>query len=134
MDMPATDLNTTDQPIEDIPPHLGVLSTMCTEGDIKYTWDPKNAWEVAAARNHFENLKRRGFRIFRMKKRKKDGETEVQRFDPTHGKTGYLIEPPKPEDALQDDWVDVQGADGELAEPDPETSNHYVAVPPIAGG
>lgn len=124
-----TELTTTDQTIEDIPMNLGVISTMCTEGDIKYTWDPKSAWDVAAARSHFENLKKRGFRIFKMRRWRAD--VEVEEFDPTHGR--LLFQAPTPDD-MSDDWADVQGTDGELVEPDPEAADHYVAVPPVAGG
>lgn len=129
MNLPTTELTITEEPIEDIPLHLGVISTMCTEGDIKYTWDPNNPIEVAAARTHFENLKNRGFRIFRMRRWRRD--IEVEEFNPDHGR--LLFQAPQ-EEALDDDWADVQGADGELAEPDPEASDHYVAVPPITGG
>lgn len=118
----------TDVPFEQIPPHLGAVSVMGGKGDIKYTWDPKNPDEVNAARLHFAELKAKGFRIFKMRRWRRD--IEVEEFDP---KDARLLFVPPERRASQGPYRDE--ADGDLVdEAEVEEANHYVAVPPVAGG
>jgi hypothetical protein len=44
---------------------VGTLSTMGSEGDTKIEWDSDNPGEVAAARAHFDALRREGHVAYR---------------------------------------------------------------------
>jgi len=96
---------------------------MGEEGDIKYAWDPKNPDEVEAAKAHFNDLKSKGFMIFKMKRWSKDAPVEV--FDPKDKRLLFVA----PETDEQAD-----SADGELVNEPDEDPGRYVAVPAMAGG
>jgi len=113
----------TDITFEDIPVDHSAIAKMGEEGDIKYTWDPKNPDEVEGARRHFEDLKAKGFMIFKMKRWSKDEPVEV--FNPKDKRLLFVA----PEADEQAD-----SSDGEMVnEPDKEPGR-YVAVPAMAGG
>ena len=108
---------------ETIPDHHSALAQMGEEGDIKYAWDPKSPDEVEAAQKHFEDLKSKGFLIFKMKRWSKDEPVEV--FNPKDKRLLFVA--PEPDEQ-------ADSTDGELVnEPDGEPAR-YVAVPAMAGG
>lgn len=49
------------------PAITGSISELNHEGDTKYTWDRKNPIEVAAAKEHFDSLRAKGFLVFKVK-------------------------------------------------------------------
>jgi len=110
----------TDTTFDAVPAHMGAIAVMGSEGDIKYTWDPKKPEEVESARKHFNDLKAKGFLIFRMKRwARKD---PVDTFDPKAGR--LMFQAPEPAEP-----------DGEVVdEIDPKQADRYVAVPAMAGG
>lgn len=111
----------TDTTFKDVPDHMGAIAVMGSEGDIKYTWDPKKPEEVEAARAHFNDLRAKGFLVFRVKWWRKQGQ--VEDFDPKAGR--LMFEAPEPESE----------PDGEaVSEIDPEQADRLVAVPPMTGG
>lgn len=64
---------------------MGELRVLGPEGDIKTIWDPEKNDEVKAAREQFDNLKKKGYRAFRVDK---DGDKAgvMGSFDPAAGK------------------------------------------------
>lgn len=108
----------TDTTFEAVPAHMGAIAVMGSEGDIKYTWDPKKPEEVEVARKHFDDLKAKGFLIFKMKRWSR--KEQIADFDPKAGRLMFQA-PEQP--------------DGEVVnEIDPEQADRYVAVPAMAGG
>lgn len=104
--------------------NIGVIASMSTEGDIKYSWDRTNPKECEAAHVHFEEMRSKGFLIFKVKwmglRRKK-----VARFDPKDEE--YTFQAPKPA------RHESPYRDPELAGSfDPQSD--YVATPPAVGG
>lgn len=63
----------------------GELRVMDATGDSRTIWDPANAEEVAAVKRTFDDLRKKGFLAFAVKK---DGEKgkQITEFDPTAGK------------------------------------------------
>jgi hypothetical protein len=62
----------------------GVMSTLTEEdGDIKTIWDSTKPDEVAAARAQFDEMRKKGYLAYTVKK--KDGEKNdmITKFDPT---------------------------------------------------
>jgi hypothetical protein len=107
----------TDLAFGDIPQNHGCFAQMGQEGDIKYTWDPNNPEEVEAARSHFNDLKAKGFLIFKMKRWSRN--EQVEDFDPRQGRLMFQA----PEDT-----------DGELAEDFDPNDRRYIATPQMQGG
>ncbi len=64
---------------------MGELRVMGMEGDSKFMWDPEKEEEVKAAKEQFNNLKKKGYVAFNVKK---DGEkgSVIEDFDPDAGK------------------------------------------------
>ena len=44
----------------------GTIAHLNQEGDTKYTWDRKNKVECEAAKEHFDNLRKKGFLAFKV--------------------------------------------------------------------
>lgn len=70
---------------------IGSIVHLNHEGDTRYSWDRTNQIECEAAREHFEDLKKRGFLAFKVNratgaKQKKP----AKEFDPKAGKYVYL--------------------------------------------
>ena len=61
---------------------MGELRVMGTKGDTKIIWDSDNEDEVKAAQKQFEELTKKGFVAFKMKKAGDKGEkiTEFNRY------------------------------------------------------
>lgn len=89
---------------------------MGADGDTKYIWDPKNPDEVEAAREHFDNMRKKGFTVFKLKAWVKT--REVTEFKPKDKRYAFVPPPPKAEVAT---------------EFDPEATR-FVAVPLLTGG
>lgn len=49
------------------PATTGRISQLNHEGDTKYSWDRNNELEVAAAKEHFDSLRAKGFLVFKVK-------------------------------------------------------------------
>ena len=113
----------TDITFEDIPDHHSAMAMMGEEGDIKYTWDPKQPDDVEAARLHFEGLKAKGYMIFKMKRWSKDEPVEV--FNPQDKRLLFVA--PEPDEQ-------ADSIDGEIVHEPDEEPGRYVAVPAMAGG
>lgn len=61
------------------------LAVMNTSGDTKTIWNPDNADEVANARTVFDNLKAKGFSIFRVDTEGGKGK-RMDKFEPDAAK------------------------------------------------
>jgi len=59
----------------------GEMDVLDTTGHTKTTWDSDNRQEVAAAREQFDALTKKGFKAFRVKKDGSEGEA-MKVFDP----------------------------------------------------
>lgn len=110
----------------------GCIATLDHEGDTKYTWDRKNKVECQAAKEHFENLRKKGFLVFKVILGFKTAPTTE--FNPEAG--AYLYEPPtevsEVATAAQKEVV-AEDLSPTLTETfDPEAN--YVATPPMKGG
>ena len=57
------------------------LCVMTKEGDLKTIWDAENAEEVAAAKKQFDEMKKKGFMAYTVKKAGGKGEI-MHEFDP----------------------------------------------------
>lgn len=64
---------------------MAVLQAIDTTGDTKTTWDPGNAEEVAAARDTFDALKKKGYVAYSVDN---EGEPDsvMSKFDPKAGR------------------------------------------------
>lgn len=114
---------TTDQTFADVPAGMAAMAIMGSNGDTKYTWDPKNPADVEAAREHFDSMRKKGFLVFKIKGciRKRKGDP-VTWFNAKS--KGYMYVAPEQETEPE----------GEMAtEFDPE-ADRYVATPAVAGG
>jgi phage terminase large subunit-like protein len=60
---------------------MGEMSVLDRTGDTKILWDAGNADEVSNAKRTFDDLKKKGFSIFSVK-RSGDRGTRVDEFDP----------------------------------------------------
>jgi hypothetical protein len=116
-------METTDQTFDDVPEGLAAMAVMGSTGDTKYTWDPKCADEVEAAREHFNHMREKGFLVFKIKGRicQRRGK-EVTSFSARS--KGYLYVAPEPQDEPK----------AELATEFDEDADRYVAAPAVAGG
>lgn len=112
----------TDISFADVPADHSALAQMGSEGDIKYTWDPKNPTEVESAREHFEKLKAQGYLIYKMKRWSKDEPVEV--FNPKDKRLLFVAPEPLPDEE----------PDGEAVNEPDEEPGRYVAVPAMVGG
>lgn len=65
--------------------HVHEMEVMDASGHTTVRWDPDNADEVAAARATFDEMTKKGYRAFRMRKGKRQGE-QIDRFDPSIGR------------------------------------------------
>ena len=114
----------TDTAFENLPDDIGCFAQMGSEGDIKYTWNPKNPEEVQAARDHFNDLKARGYLIFKIQRRKNfrpRASDRVESFQPNQ--KGLVFRAPKNE------------TDGEVVSDfDPSDPGRYIATPQMRGG
>jgi hypothetical protein len=66
----------------ELPPGKCVLQYMSDEGDSRIIWDPDNPDEVAAARDTFDNLTKKGYQAYQVRRGGEKGE-RVRTFDPT---------------------------------------------------
>lgn len=117
-------MDTLETTFADAPEDKGIMAVLNAEGDTKYAWDPKNPAEVEAAREHFNNLKAKGFMFFKVKFAWRKGR-ESYRFAPKDGKFLAVA----PETAIEKTEPKTEPA----REFDPE-ADRYVAVAPVAGG
>lgn len=62
-----------------------VLAIMGREGDVKTLWDPHRPDEVQTAREQFNELRSRGYEIFKVKRDGEAGE-RMTTFDPEAAK------------------------------------------------
>ncbi len=64
---------------------MGEIRELCSKGDSRQTWDPKNKDEVELAREHFNALIEKGFTAFSVTK---EGEKHkrITKFNPKAGK------------------------------------------------
>lgn len=60
---------------------LGNLSVLDRTGDTRIMWDSGKSDEVAAARKTFDDLKKKGYWAYAVKKSGEQGEV-IQEFDP----------------------------------------------------
>ena len=68
---------------------MGTMAIMGKEGDLKVSWNPDNKKEVEAAEKQFADLKKQGFKPFRMYDDGKKGD-ELQKFDKWAEKNLFL--------------------------------------------
>ena len=64
---------------------MGELRVLGPEGDIKTIWNPDKKDEVAAAKDQFNKLKKKGYRAFHVDKHGDKAEV-MGTFDPDAGK------------------------------------------------
>ena len=64
---------------------MGELRCMSKLGDTKVIWDPKNDDEVEAAEEQFDNLIKKGFSAYAVKKDGNKGR-KITKFDSNAGK------------------------------------------------
>ena len=70
----------------------GVLQIMDpAHGDIKQIWDPTKPDEVAAARETFNNLRKKNYLAFRVVGKDGDKGEQIREFDPSAG--AYIMAP-----------------------------------------
>lgn len=60
---------------------MGELAVMDGTGDEKLTWDPKNEIATQKAKDRFSDLKRKGYKAYRVNHAGGKGE-EIHDFDP----------------------------------------------------
>lgn len=60
-------------------------------GDLKVIWDPDNEHEIAAAREQFDSLRKRGYLAYTVGERGRKG-TQIREFDATAEK--MILAPP----------------------------------------
>ena len=60
--------------------HTGEIAIMGIEGDTKILWDKENDDEVGIARQTFNDLKKKGFAMFKVKKLGGQGD-KITEFD-----------------------------------------------------
>jgi hypothetical protein len=70
---------------------MGELRLMNKRGDTRVMWDPYRQDEVAAARKQFDELKKKGYLAYAVKKKGEAGE-QIREFDPHAGK--IIMAPP----------------------------------------
>ena len=72
---------------------MGELRVLDREmGDIKLIWDEDNPEEVAAAKEMFDKMRKKGHMAWAVVEKGKKGDNEVKTFDPTLEK--IIITPP----------------------------------------
>ena len=81
-----------DSIVEVIDDDTGSIAQLNHEGDTKYTWDRKNKAECEAAREHFDNLRRKGFLVFKVTRMGFKGKPAPW-FNPNSG--AYLFTAPE---------------------------------------
>ena len=67
---------------EDVPSGRHVLAILDKSGDTRIEWDPNNEDEVANAQRTFQEMKKRGFVAYAVRRRDQRGEV-VREFDPS---------------------------------------------------
>lgn len=94
MESIATESVLTDPsfPIEVLDEDTGSIAELNHEGDTKYTWNRKNQAECNAAREHFDNLLKKGFLAFKVTRLGCKGD-QTEAFNPSAGK--YLFTAPQ---------------------------------------
>ena len=70
---------------------MGELRLMDRRGDTRVMWDPYRKDEVDAARKQFDELKKKGYLAYSVKKKGEPGE-QIREFDPQAGK--IIMAPP----------------------------------------
>jgi hypothetical protein len=70
---------------------VGILATLAPAGDLKSTWDSERPDEVSAARKQFDDLTKKGYLAFKVKKDGDKGEL-IREFDPEAEK--IILSPP----------------------------------------
>jgi hypothetical protein len=70
----------------------GEISCMDSTGDTKVIWSRDNEDEVAAARDQFNSLTRKGFAAFKVVGKAGDKGEQVDEFDPKAER--YILVPP----------------------------------------
>lgn len=70
---------------------MGEMRTLGREGDVKTVWDPENAEEVKAAKRTFDDLRKKGFLAFAVKRNGDKGE-QIREFDADAAKV--ILAPP----------------------------------------
>ena len=70
---------------------MGEMRTLGREGDVKTVWDPGNVDEVAAAKQTFDDLRKKGYLAFAVKRNGDKGE-QIREFDPDAAKV--ILAPP----------------------------------------
>jgi hypothetical protein len=100
------------------PEEIGYLAELNHEGDIKFTWNRKNAKECEAAHEQFDAMKAKGFLIFKVKTFGRKGDA-VKTFDPKAG--AYVYTAPEQAEAA------------EIAK-EFDSKASYVVTPRVAGG
>lgn len=73
------------------PQDRGVLHVLDGTGDTKHIWDPDSPEEVSAARKVFDELKKKGFQAFSVK-RGGEKDAVIRDFDASAGK--IIMSPP----------------------------------------
>jgi hypothetical protein len=61
-------------------------------GDLKVIWNPDNPDEVCAAKEQFDNLRKKGYMAWNVGRLGKKGDNEITEFDPELEK--MIITPP----------------------------------------
>lgn len=59
----------------------GTMAVLNQTGDVKTVWDSENEDEVSAARKQFDDLRKKGFLAYRVKRNGTKGEV-IRTFDP----------------------------------------------------
>jgi hypothetical protein len=84
--MDGTETPTTNDGIaEQVRAGMLVMETMDVSGDVKKIWDPSRTDEVADAKRSFEDLKRKGYRAYRVSEGGNQGEP-MDTFDEKAGR------------------------------------------------
>jgi len=73
---------------DDLPEDVHAFGEMCSEGDIKHTWNPKDPEKVREAQLMFDAMVAKGFRAFHLKKGQ-PGEMMTS-FDPKAKKVLFV--------------------------------------------
>lgn len=84
--MDGTEIPTTNEAIvEQVRAGMLVMETMDLSGDVKKIWDPTRTDEVADAKRSFEELKRKGYRAYKVTEGGSQGEP-MDTFDEKAGR------------------------------------------------
>lgn len=63
-------------------PFTGTISTLDGSGDTRHMWDKDNPDEVSAARTLFDDLKKKGYLLYRAEGKNGERGEQLRRFDP----------------------------------------------------